>query len=79
MQLERCELRQPDQGGLVVADHEVDLARPVEAHASGLHPVGSALRGTLLVEPEPVDAVREAHEGSGRPARCGRSVSATRA
>ena len=57
VQLQRGELREPDQRGLVVDQGEVDRAGPVGEHGRRLHPLRAVLGAALLEEVEALDPV----------------------
>ncbi len=81
VQLQRRQLRQPDQRGEVVADDEVQQALAPELQRRRVHPVGRVRGGALLVERLVGNAVWEAHPrkgsappgGAGSPGRSARS------
>ena len=75
MQLDRRQLRHPDQRRQVLADAEVDLAgvRPADRDPGRLHPVGPVLGAALLEEGgvAVVDALGEAAQGQRPPGQVG--------
>src|SRR5690606_39976720 len=62
MQLEACEIREPDERGRITRHDLLRRASGREAQLDDVDPLGTLLRRTLLIEEFAVDAVRIPHE-----------------